>query len=262
MIIGSFIVLIPILILLYVYRQKIAAQNLLAEQTKEINKQKTTDLIKDKELEKMKASIEGKERERARIAKDLHDGLGGTLAGIKLRLMKIAGNDKIGKQLDNVIKNIDATCEEVRTISHDLIPPKINDIPFVHLLERYIQEISAAQQWNSNIDCYPEEALNQIPEEMKIEIYRIVQELLNNITKHAAATHVDVNFTKHEGYLNLMVEDNGKGFNQAESSNGIGIRNMKNRVDAINGDLSIDSQINRGTIVNINIPYPSNNKSV
>ncbi len=262
MIIGSIIVLIPILILLYVFRQKIAAQNLLAKQTKEINKQKTSELIKDKELEKMKASIHGQERERARIAKDLHDGLGGTLAGIKLRLMKIAGNNKVGNQLDNVIKNIDATCEEVRTISHDLIPPKINDIPFVYLLERYIQEISAAQQWDSNIDCYPEEALNQIPEEMKIEIYRIVQELLNNITKHAAATHVEVNFTKHEGYLNLMVEDDGKGFNQAESSNGIGIHNMKNRVDTINGDLSIDSQINRGTIVNINIPYPSNNKSV
>ncbi len=262
MIIGSIIVLIPILILLYVYKQKITAQNLLANQTKEINKQKTNELIKDKELEKMRASIEGQERERARIAKDLHDGLGGTLAGIKLRLMKIAGNDNVGNQLDNVIKNIDATCEEVRTISHDLIPPKISNIPFVNLLEKYIQEVSTAQQWSSNVDCYPEEELNQIPEEIKIEIYRIIQELLNNISKHAKATQVDVNFTKHDGHLNLMVEDNGKGFNQEENSGGIGIRNMKNRVKTMNGDISIDSQINRGTIINIDIPYPTDNKLV
>ena len=143
MIIGSAIVLIPILILLYVYKQKITTQDLLAQQTKEITRQKTNELIKDKKLEKMKASIEGQERERERIAKELHDGLGGTLAGIKLRLMKIAGNDNVGNQLDNVIKNIDTTCEEVRTISHDLIPPKISDIPFIHLLEKYYAQFSS-----------------------------------------------------------------------------------------------------------------------
>ena len=252
--IGSFVVLIPTLILLVVYRQKIKTKELLAIRNEEVNRQKTLQLVQEHEMKTIKAKIEGQEKERKRIASDLHDGIGGTLAGIKFNLIKLMRAHENTLNLEPVIHNIDNACHEVRTISHHLTPSKILNNSFIATLKNYIYEIAESNDLDISFYGHPEKNLNQIPDDIKTELYRIIQELLHNIVKHAQADHVDVQLTQRPSSINLMVEDIGVGFDASTNYQGIGLSNIMSRVNLLKGDFDIDSSIGRGTIVNIDIP--------
>lgn len=249
--IGFLIILIPVLALLYVYYQKIQAQSELAKKQEEINEQKVTTLKQKQELNLIIASIEGQDEERKRIAQELHDSIGGNLAGIKLQFASMEGDSEKLKSLTN---QIDETYQLVRDISHTLIPKKFKKNAFTGLIRDYAKSISSSGELVVGFHPHPEKEINAIDEKHQMEIYKIIQELTTNTLKHAEATSVEIHLSLIERELSLLFEDNGKGFDPSKVSKGIGSQNMQNRVTELQGQMNIDSKTGRGTVVSIQIP--------
>ncbi|WP_170863728.1 tetratricopeptide repeat-containing sensor histidine kinase [Reichenbachiella agariperforans] len=253
--IASSILIITVMFVMFVfYRQKTKDKELLAQQAKEVAKQKKLELIRTHEIKTIQASIEGQEHERQRIAKELHDGIAGSLASIKLSLSQLTDKYGASKPLKKIITNLNDTYEEVRTISHHLTPPRITNTSFIELIDNYLKELSALCKIHIGTHYYPKDKIDQLPEHIKSEIYRILQELITNIIKHSQAKHIEINFTITDGRLSLLVEDNGVGFNTQTTTTGIGLRNIVSRVELLHGEIDIDSYLGRGTILNIAIP--------
>ncbi|TAL60152.1 MAG: tetratricopeptide repeat protein [Bacteroidetes bacterium] len=223
------------------YRQKIRSNEIIA--------------LKNEEIVRQKANITGQEEERKRIAQELHDGVGGTLAGIKLNLARINSSDNI-PELESVIINIGDTCKEIRTISHNLATPALADNSFIDVLKEVIRKFIIPDKLKVHFEYSTQEELNSIQKNIQADIYRIVQELLANITKHADASRVEIDISKQENELFLLVEDNGKGFDMAAARKGIGLKNIESRVKLLGGKMIIDAKTGRGTAVNIQIPLP------
>ncbi|RKR07819.1 signal transduction histidine kinase [Maribacter vaceletii] len=255
--IGFLIILIPVIALLYTYYQKIQTQSLLSKKQEEINQQKVTTLKQEQELNLIKASMEGQDEERKRIAQELHDSIGGNLAGIKLQLSSI---DNKPKELNTITTQLDETYQLVRDISHTLIPKKFRQNVFTNLIGEYAKTISNTGKIEVDFYPHPEELINTIPDQIQSELFKIIQELMTNTLKHAKATKVDIHLNYFEDKLSLLFEDNGQGFNTTESSEGIGFKNIKGRITELSGSLHIDSTLKRGTIIAIEIPNTHNNE--
>jgi len=245
--------LIAVFVLALFYRQKLHNKQLLAEKIEEINKQKIHSLLQDQEVNAIKSEIEGRVNERKRIAQELHDGVGGNLASIKLNLANIIG-DHSDEKLKAIMGNIDDTCNEIRDISHNLISLKIQSHSFSYLVKKFLNEMLVGKMLKLNLNIYPEAELDKLPNELKIELYRIIQELMNNVIKYSEAQVVDVQILRGDKYLNLMFEDNGKGFDTKESTGGIGLKNIRSRIAAFNGICTIESSLGNWTLVNIEVP--------
>lgn len=253
-IIVSILLLIPAIILVIVYQHRAKNKELLHSKTEEINKQKILEVIREHELKAVKANIEGQEKEKKRISRELHDGIAGNLAGIKLMLAKIAGTYKEDQDLKKVVTKLDDTYKEVRTITHQLTPPGMQDASFCQLIDDFLKDVSSEKEFHINFISHPKKDLDKLSDEVKVEVYRVIQELIINIIKHAKTAHVEVQLVKNEGELNLLVEDNGVGFDTKKAGRGIGLSNIRSRVVKLNGSIDIDSTVGRGTIVNVDIP--------
>jgi signal transduction histidine kinase len=249
------LLLIIAVVVIFNYRNKSRANKLLALKTEELYQQKTMDLLKQQRLKTMQNLISGQEMERHRIAGELHDGIGGALAGIKLKLQKI--NTKVheeNQELGNVILNVDNLYREVRTISHDLAPPQLKKSVFTEVISQLAQDLRTATSLKISLEYLEEEKLNHIPEDVQVAIYRMIQELLKNSLQHAQCSHVEISLSKYDNELNLSVEDNGIGFNTQKKASGMGLRNIQARVKALEGKYVIDSKSGRGSAFNITIP--------
>lgn len=252
MILYSFIIfLIPIIGLLILYYQKLQTQSLLNKKQKEISDQKVSSLIKDQELKLIKASINGHNDERKRIAQELHDSIGGNLSAIKLQFSNISKNSNV---LDTIYKQLDDTYEQVRGIAHNLIPKKFRQNDFIPLVKKYMENIGDASNLTINVSAHPEKEINNIDETLQSEIFSILQELMTNTIKHAKAKNLDIQLDLIDGLIYLVFEDDGKGFNPSAKKSGIGLSNIQNRLHTLNGMFDIDSHPKRGTIINIEIP--------
>ncbi|MHA7057628.1 tetratricopeptide repeat-containing sensor histidine kinase [Aquimarina sp. M1] len=254
--IAFFIILIPIIGLLFLYYQKLKTQNLLNKKQKEVSEQKIATLIRDQELKMIKASVEGQDKERTRIAQELHDSIGGNLAAIKLQFSNLSENHQ---ELDTMYQQLDETYQQVRTLSHNLIPKKFSQNNFVALLKEYMQNIGDASDLTINFRAYPENNVNVLNSQFHNEIFAILQELITNTIKHADATKVDIQIDVMQDTIHLIFEDNGKGFDMLKIKPGIGLSNIKNRLQSLLGSLEIDSNPKRkGTIIIMEIPNISN----
>ncbi|PIB34163.1 hypothetical protein BFP72_01320 [Reichenbachiella sp. 5M10] len=254
---GSLLMLGVSVLLIYSYAQKLKNNKVLAQKNEEINRQTLREILKENVIVNIKATIKGQEEERMRIAKELHDSVAGSLAAVKLRLENLT-LDKSGEEaVKPIVEQVNQTYEEVRTLSHNLTPTKVLNAPFVELIKSYVEEL--AQSTGLEI-CFLSsqcEVLNELPDSFKVDVYRIIQELLANAVKHAQAKYIEVVLTKNEEEINLLVEDNGRGFEVSRSSKGIGFENIKHRIKVLNGQMNIDSTLGRGTIVNIDLPWPN-----
>ncbi len=257
--IGFLIVLIPVLALLYVYYQKIQTQSELVKKQNVINEQKVIALKQQQELNLIKAAIEGQDEERKRIAQELHDSIGGNLAGIKLQFASMNGDSE---KLKSLTGQIDETYQLVRDISHTLIPKNFQQNAFTDLIKKYLKSISGTGEIVVGFHPHPEKEINQIDEKQQMEIYKIIQELMTNTLKHAKASSAEIHLSLIEKELSVLFEDNGIGFNVETNNEGIGLQNIKNRVQELNGTLHIDATVNRGTVVSISIPIKSNTYDV
>ena len=252
---GFLIVLLPIIGLLLQYYKRLKTQRLLNIQQAEISTQNINNLLKDQELKLIKASISGQDKERQRISQELHDSIGGNLAAIKLQLnhLVISSSPKI----KNLTALLDETYQQVRNLSHTLIPKKFTHHKFCEVLESYFNNIGEASNITTSFTVYPKKEIDALNEEIQIEIFKIIQELLTNTIKHAKASKIDLQLNLIENILNILFEDNGIGFNPDNYKPGIGFINLENRIDKLNGSFVIDSKLKRGTIANIEIPVLS-----
>lgn len=249
--IGFLVILIPVFALLYTYYQKIQAQSQLAKKQEEINIQKVAALQQEQELKLIKASIEGQDEERKRIAQELHDSIGGNLAGIKLQLASVGTESEILQKIDG---QLDETYQLVRDISHTLIPKKFRQNQFVQLINEYIKSITATGKIKVDFHPHPEDKINSIEGSVQMELFKIIQELMTNTLKHAHAKKAAITLNHFEDSITLMFEDNGIGFDTLKNTGGIGFKNLKQRTDKLNGTLHIDSTTNRGTVISMEIP--------
>jgi len=253
--IGFFIILIPIMALLYTYYQKIQAQSELSQKQKEINAQRLAALEQEQELNLIKAAIEGQDEERKRIAQELHDSIGGNLAGIKLQLASV----EQPKELDSIGQQLDETYQLVRDISHTLVPKKFKENAFTELISEYANSISKTGKLAISFHPYPEKLVNSIDAHLQVEFFKIIQELMTNTLKHAEAKNVELHLTVLDEEISMLFEDNGKGFDTEKAVKGIGTRNVSNRVEEMKGRLNVDSKIGRGTVVAIEVPFKKAN---
>ncbi|WP_408026723.1 tetratricopeptide repeat-containing sensor histidine kinase [Tenacibaculum litoreum] len=247
--IAFLIVLIPVLALLYMYYQKLQTQSKLNKTLEEVNQQKITTLLKDQELKLVKASLEGQNNERKRIARELHDSIGGNLATIKLQL-----SNKSKLEQESLIKQVDETYNQVRELSHNLMPKKFKDSAFTTIITEYINNVKALSKEQITLQIHPAEEVNQIDENLKVELYKIIQELLTNALKHAKARQIDIQLSVFNNTIQLLFEDDGVGFDQEKVKYGLGFQNLKDRLKTIRGNILINSFPSRGTVIDIDVP--------
>jgi len=190
------------------------------------------------------AFIEGEEKEKARIGRELHDGIAQEIVGVKLAMHKLHADASLIEELSRI--SID-----IRNISHELMPQTLKEYGLKLAVEDICQKILAPSgiQYEVNSSLPDERMANKI----EITLYRIFQELVHNIIKHSQATEVLVQLRKMNNHILLMVEDNGKGMTD-EKKNGIGISNLKSRVQLLDGNLQYDSSENEGTTAIIRVP--------
>ena len=249
--IGFLVVLIPIIALLYMYYQKLQAQSQLNVKQEEINRQKVATLIKAQELKLVKASIEAQDEERGRIARELHDSIGGNLAAIKLQMNNLNEEADVKKI---IVDQLDETYQQVREISHNLIPSKFSQNAFTTLISDYINKLDKASDQDITFIPHPKDKINALGEHIQVEVFNILQELITNTLKHAKAKNVEIHVNIHNNILQLLFEDNGIGYDKEKTPSGIGLQNIKSRLEALKANINIDSTINRGTAVTIEIP--------
>lgn len=193
-------------------------------------------------------------KEQERISRDLHDSVGAMLATVTNQLSQVKiSDDEQKNHLKKAQQLLTKTADETRRISHNMMPEELTKFGLVNAIESTVQEVITTKKLSIDFLHYGmEERLDTIKE---LHIYRIVQELFQNIIKHAQATKGSLQFTKHKNEFNIIVEDNGKGFeNSSNSGDGLGLQNIQSRVDFLNGSMNVDTKRDKGTTVNISIP--------
>lgn len=205
--------------------------------------------VKQQELNRTKNILEGQNKERNRLAKELHDGIAGSLVGINYMLDN-ENNTLKNKNLAIIHHHINTLHEEIREISHDLSNNFLIDKSLLELVQHLAKQNEEIRNLKTDILFFPENALQDIDDEVKTHLYRIIQEILANIHKHASAESVQINVTQHLDFICLMIEDNGSGFD-VNNKLGIGILNIHERLKTFDAMMEIDSSPNRGTTVTI-----------
>ena len=251
-IIFTSIVIVFILLLLF-YRNRVKIQKKIRTQEKKLFNSEKETLEKENELKKIQGYIEGQEKEKNRVAIELHDGIAGGLAGVKHLLSTINSSVK-NPEIEKATGHIAVLTSNVRSLSHHLSSNYITNNPFTTLLTDLKNSYNSSQQFNIEITYFPNDYFYALNNEYKHHLYRITQELLHNIAKHAQAKNVSISFVKHEEYFSFIIEDDGVGFSYKEDVIGIGLTNIKERVLLLNGQINIDSQISIGTTISIEIP--------
>lgn len=223
-----------------------------------LQQQRINELETEKQLLATEAVLKGEEKERARLAKDLHDGLGGMLSGIKYAFTNIKGNlvmtEETHKAFERSMSMLDVSIREMRRVAHNLMPEALLKFGLDTALRDFCNDINQSGVINIKYQSIGLQgaAINQTA---AIAAYRIVQELVNNTIKHAGATDCIVQVSKNNSILTIAVEDDGKGFDTAvlQNSKGIGWNNIRSRIDFLKGVMDVQSTQGQGTSVHIEL---------
>ncbi|MBX9784132.1 MAG: sensor histidine kinase [Chitinophagaceae bacterium] len=224
----------------------------------QLQQQQIAELEKEKQLLAAEAVLKGQEQERIRLAKDLHDGLGGMLSGIKYSFSNMKGNMILTPDnslaFERSMDMLDSSIKELRLVAHNLMPESLLKFGLDTALKDFCNHITASGVLKVNYHAFGLEQL-KLGDDTEVILYRIVQELINNIIKHAGAREAIVQLQLISNQLQITVEDDGNGFDTAifNSSDGIGWSNIKSRVEYLKGTISILSEKEKGTSININI---------
>jgi PAS domain S-box-containing protein len=207
------------------------------------------------EQKAMAEVIRLQEFERTRLAKELHDGIGQQLSAIKLYLGSIGNLNKdltYRNILDNCSSLVGNINQEIRGICFDLMPRTLTDAGLVLATQELARQINITKTITIKI-VEPSEKI-QFTKEQELAVYRVIQEFINNSLKHSKCNTITINFSKKYKRSYIQLSDNGIGFDMDSEKNkkkGLGIFSMNNRIGAINGDMQLSSQINKGTQLQI-----------
>jgi len=237
-----------------VYRN-LRHRHALAKQQDELQRQRIRELEKDRQLIAVDSMLKGQEEERSRMAKDLHDSLGGMLSGVKLSLGAMKGNIILSEEntrlFASVLDQLDHSINEMRRVAHNMMPEALVKLGLQQAIQDYCDGLNESSKIVFKTQFYGMQT--RLITSTEVLIYRIAQELLNNIVKHANATEALVQLMRHDNNLNLTIEDNGIGFNieQIDTAKGAGLSNVRSRVDYLKGHFDIQSNPGKGTSIHI-----------
>jgi two-component system, NarL family, sensor kinase len=252
--VGIGLLLLFLIVLLF-FLQRIKTQKIISAKENLLFLEEKKRLQSEQELKRITGVLEGQEQERNRVAQEIHDGVGGKLAGIKLQLSQI--NTSINSEPITAITNhLGDLFGELRSISHNMSLNFIQNKELELLLQELVQEYETRKEFKVDFIVFPATSLNSVSITIKHQLYRIVQELLTNISKHAGANNVSINITNYEDTLNLILEDDGCGFD-TKITKGIGLKNIEERLLTINGKITIESTKGKGSTIIIDISNPN-----
>ncbi|HLV40510.1 sensor histidine kinase [Xanthomarina sp.] len=231
------------------YRQR--SKNLAKQQ--QVHQLELEAIKKEHRISLLSAMIDGQENERTRLARDLHDGMGGLLSGIKIELSgatALQNSDKVQNLLQQALGRLDHAMDELRRIARSMMPSILLQYGLAEAMREYCNSLSSEK---TKIICQIINYKNTLPESKQIIIYRIFQELLNNALKHAQATQVLVQFQQQGTNFFLTVEDDGEGYNMNDINlkKGSGLVNIEARVAFLKGRLEVNSQKDQGTTIQV-----------
>ena len=199
--------------------------------------------------ENQRSILNGEEKERSRLAREIHDGLGPLLTTLRINIQSA---DIHGQKKSDLLGQLDTTISEVRRISNNLMPSVLIDFGAGEAIGNLIDQLS--EGFSGKIRYKNDMSSDlEIDASIHITLYRIAQESLNNAIKHAEATEIKVSITSFEDHIGYYIADNGRGFDQTENPSGNGLRNMKERVKVSSGSIEISSSTS-GTTLEVEIP--------
>ncbi|MBI3237511.1 MAG: hypothetical protein HYZ43_01480 [Flavobacteriia bacterium] len=232
------VTLVLFLVLVLILFTRIYIKRILTEQI-EKNRLKL-----DHQKELLKDSIRVQERERNRIAADLHDGL---IAKLNVLLLTIHSNEDTDRSTNLLRESIGVA----RRISHDLSPPLLGETDFADLIAEFVSPLRNNMQVKYYLSEHTKESLGN---DVKLQLLRVVQEIISNTIKHSHATIIDVNLRISKGMLWLSIADNGKGFQVEQKYKGLGQKNIEMRLQLLKGNYRVKSSEAKGTSYLIYLP--------
>lgn len=240
---GMMILAFAVVFFIYLYQRK------LIKKTKE--NQEIKDLLQEEEIKSAYALLEGQDQERKRIAQELHDNLGSILVTLNMYADALIQQPQKAKEIASKISETSKLAnEETRKISHSLDSGLLHHFGLKTAILQLSQAIEAARHIQISTQLDLEEKLDT---KSSLEVYRIVQELINNSLKHAHCTKIDLEISQISGSISLIYQDNGVGFKPESQVSGMGLRNIHSRVERLNGNLTIDSKPQQGSTFIIEI---------
>ncbi len=230
----------------------------LQQQAQTAEQQRTNEvkqLKHEQQAQVVSALMEGQEKERKRLATDLHDGLGGRLSGISLKLSKLNQDRRNGSadpQIEEIMENLDGSLVELRGIARNLTPETLSRYGLKAALEDYCSSLNRPEA-RIILQCYG--SADDLEESTQLTIYRIIQELINNAVKYAQASEILVQYMREAGTVDITVEDDGVGFcpDQLDRSPGMGLANIRTRVAYLSGQMDLHASPTEGATVTIHI---------
>lgn len=216
-----------------------------------------TEISKQQEMA-AKAILDAEEKERSRIAKDLHDGVGQMMSAARMNLSSFSNTVQLddGTQkhsLSNIIKLVDESCKEVRAVSHSMMPQVLLKKGLPEAVEELVTKINAEVL---KINLHAEGFEKRPDSNIETILYRVIQECINNTLKHAEAKHMDISLIKETNTISITIEDDGKGFTftEADADEGMGLKNIRNRIRFLKGEVNFDTAPGKGTSIVIHVP--------
>jgi signal transduction histidine kinase len=218
-----------------------ARRKLHAQQLQTIEKERTVQVLE--------ALMQGEEKERVRLSKDLHDGVGGLLSAVKMHFSAIKHEQEVLRNnpaYAHAVHLLDDAITDIRKTAHNLMPETLYRLGLREALQTFCNNISYSG--TLQVSFYSTGEIGRFKPNFELSVYRIVQELVNNIIKHSRANEALVQLSQHDSLLAITVEDNGVGFNQQSAQQrGNGLTSLQSRIRALNGNIAIDAANGQGT---------------
>jgi two-component system sensor histidine kinase UhpB len=232
--------------------EKIKAEQQLARYSEQIAQERL-----EHQRKLVRASIEGQERERAEIGRELHDNINQILAVTKAYIEASTQEKDIQEELlQRSIKNLQMAINEIRKISKNLVPPVMDKNGLIDSVQDLIENIRVVNPFDINFQ-YQKDQLRNISAQQQLALYRIVQEQFNNIIKHAQANKVVIELSEKNNFIDLWIKDDGQGFDPKERRKGVGLSNILSRIELFDGKLEVISSKGKGCTLRIHVPKES-----
>ncbi|MCE7994565.1 MAG: tetratricopeptide repeat protein [Roseivirga sp.] len=252
--------LLMVAIILYFYlRQRLMLARLREKEEKESHIKSVNELLVQQQTKTLEAMVQGQEEERLRIAKELHDHFGSLMAAVKVNLTTVVAKGNIDqtndKQMENLSVLVDQACEDIRSLSHSMHVGISESFGLIPALEDLAHSINASGR--VEVAFHSASCTGKLDSTMEVMTYRLIQELVSNALKHSQATKLTIQVTCLGDIVNIIVEDNGMGFDAQhymEQSEGMGLKSMQERIMSLQGEFEVDSQPGKGTTVIIDLP--------
>jgi signal transduction histidine kinase len=219
-------------------------------QAREAYQKEINNLLQSQELKSVEAMLSGQDKERKRIAQDLHDRLGSILSATKMYFESVLPEKLLSSEKGEKACNLlDQAIDQTRLISYDLTSGVLSKFGFAAALEDLKQTVEGSGSIKMLLNLSNNS--QRFTADTEINLYRIVQEAVSNILKHAEATEIKIRLNLSENQYLLSIEDNGKGFDTSVAQTGMGLQNMLARTGKFKGDYSIKSEPGNGTHIHI-----------